>query len=189
MNHFERWLAEGDLTSDGRADEIAAVVLQKPEEIEALIACLDSENPNVKGHAADALEKIGRHKPEIFLPFIHRLFKATEEDPVDMVQWHLAMLLGYLALFEELVEPILAALTQDLNKGGGFTKSWAMVSLCVIARLYPDHQARILGEISKYKTSSMPAVRKRAENVIEILVEDRPLPEDWVKCPAIQAKL
>jgi hypothetical protein len=189
MNHFESWLAEGDLTSDGRADEIAAIVLQNPEELEALIACLDSENPNVRGHAADAMEKIGRQKPELFLPFIHRLLKATEKDPVDMVQWHLAMLLGYMALFKEHIDPILAALIQDLNVGGGYTKSWAMVSLGIIARLFPDRQALILDAVSKFKTSSMPAVRKRAEIVLGTLLEGKSLPEDWVKCPAIQAKL
>ena len=151
MNDFERWLAEGDLTSDGRANEIVDIVLESPIYIADLLACLQSENPVVRGHAADVIEKIGREKPEIYLPHIHRLIKSAEEDPVDMVQWHLAMLFGHLALFEDYLDPLLATLNEQLQKGGAFVKTWAMASLCMIARLYPGYQARIVGEISKLK--------------------------------------
>ena len=189
MQDFERWLGEGDLTSDGRTDEIVTIVLNTPEAIGDLMDCLESQNPVVRAHTADALEKIGREKPEIFLPFIHRLLIAAEKDPLDTVQWHLAMLFGHLVLFEELIDPLTAALIEDLNKGGGFTKSWAMASLCVIGRLYPDYQGRIVGEISRFQTSSMPSVRKRAEKAMEILLKGGTIPENWVKNPAVQAKL
>lgn len=189
MKDFERWLAEGDLKSDGRANEVVDIVLESPMVIEYLIASLQSENPVVRGHAADAIEKIGREKPEIYLPYTHRLIKAAEEDPVDMVQWHLAMLFGHLVLFEEYVDLLLAALIEQLNKGGAFTKTWAMTSLCIIARLYPAYQARIVGEISKYKGPDMPSVRNRAEKSLKIILEGEALPENWVKSPAIQAQL
>lgn len=189
MDDFTRWLAEGDLTSDGRADEIVAIVLKSPGFIKDLVAGLGSDNSVIRGNAADAVEKIGREAPELLLPFMHRLLQAAQEDPLDKVQWHLAMLFGYMALFEELIDPIFAALTHDLDQGGGFTKSWAMTSLCIIACLYPDYQACVVGAVSKYKTSSMPSVRSRAEKVLETLLEGQPVPENWVKCPAIQAKL
>jgi len=123
MNSFERWLAEGDLTKDGQSDEVVEVVLKTPSRIEDLIACLNVENPVVRGHTADAIEKICREKPEIFLPYIHRLLRAAKEDSLDSVQFHLAMTFGHLALFEELVDPILAALIDLLHAKGAFTQS------------------------------------------------------------------
>ena len=189
MNDFTRWLAEGDLTSDGRSNEVVEIVLKSPAQIDNLIACLASDNPVVRGHAADAMEKIGREKPEIFLPYAHRLLTAAEEDPVDMVQWHLAMLFGHLTLFEELIDPMLAALIELLHKDNAYAKTWAMTSLCIIARLYTEYQARIVGEISNYKSIDMPSVRNRAEKSLEIILKGRPFPEKWVKNPAIQAQL
>ncbi len=189
MNDFADWLAEGDLTSDGRSDEVVDIVLKSPSFVEDLIKCLDSQNPVVRGHAADAIEKISREKPEIFLPHIHRLLLAAKKDPVDMVQFHLAMSFGHLALFAELVDHLLAALVDLLQAEGAFTKTWAIASLGIIARLYPNYQARIVGEISKLTEARQSSVRKRAEMSLKCLLEEEPFPENWVKSPAIQAKM
>lgn len=63
-----KWLAEGSLTNGGRANEIVALVADVPAAFEDVFACLKSSNRVVRGHAADALEKIGREQPDLFLP-------------------------------------------------------------------------------------------------------------------------
>ena len=97
---------------------------------------MDLENPVIRGNTADAIQKIAREKPEIFPPRIHRLLKAAEEDPVEMVHRHLAMCLGHMALFKELVGLTLAALVELLHAEEAFSSSWAMASLCIIANQY-----------------------------------------------------
>jgi len=99
------------------------------------------------------------------------------------------MLFGHLAVFEELVDPILAALIKLLAAEGAYYTAWAMSSLVIYARLYPYYQARILGKISKYQQGEKPSVRNRAKKALKILLEDKLIPENWVKNAAVQAKL
>ena len=87
---IEKWLAEGDPTNDGRSDEVVSLVKNIPAAFEDVYACLQSPKP--RGHAADALEKIGRDRPDLFLPYIDQILLLIKEDTVPMVQWHSAML-------------------------------------------------------------------------------------------------
>lgn len=189
MNIFERWLAEGDLTSDGKSNEATAVILNNPIRVEQLVECFDSSDPIVRGHAANAAEKIAREKPEIFLPYMHILFKTAVQDPIGSVKQHLAMLFGHTAIFEELVNPSLMTLSTLLENQHAFTKIWAISSLCIIAALYPKYQPRVLGEIVQFEDSSKNSVCIRAQKAREILTEDSDFPEGWVKNLAIQAKI
>lgn len=154
MNVIARWLAEGDLTSDGRANEVANVILNNPIKFGQFLDCFDSDDPVVRGHAADAAEKIAREKPEVFLPYMHIFFRIALEDPVGLVKQHLAMLFGHMALFSELVDPSLVALSELLDSPHIFTKNWAMTSLCIIAKLHPQYQPRVMGEIAQIEKSS-----------------------------------
>ena len=69
MNDFAGCLVEGNLTSNGRANEVVEIILSAPSYVKDLLACLDSENLVMRGHAFDAIEKIAREKPDIFLPW------------------------------------------------------------------------------------------------------------------------
>ena len=189
MNIFGRWLAEGDLTSDGKANEVADVIIDNPIRVKELVDLFDSDNPVVRGHAADAAEKIAREKPEIFLPYMHILLKTAVEDPIGSVKQHLAMLFGHTAIFEELVDPSVSTLFKLLENEHSFTKIWAISSLCIIAKLYQNYQPRVLGEIIQLEDSSKKSVRIRAKKAREILTEDADFPEGWVKNLAVQAMI
>ena len=176
MNVFARWLAEGDLTSDGKANEVADVILDNPVRVEQLLDCFESDDPVVRGHAADAAEKIAREKPEILLPYMHILFKTAVEDPIGMVKQHLAMLFGHTSIFEEWVDTSVTTLFKLLEDQHAFTKVWAISSLCIIAKLYPKYQPRILGEIVQLDESSKKSVRTRVQKAREILTGGADLP-------------
>ena len=75
MNTVLDWLSGGDLRSDGAADQAAEAVLQHPALIGDLVAGLDSPEAVIRGHTADALEKIARSRP-------------------DLTIWHLPLLLS-----------------------------------------------------------------------------------------------
>lgn len=189
MNVLARWLAEGDLDSEGRVDEVTDIVLENPVRIEELLECFNSENPVVRGHAADAAEKIGREKPEIFLPYMHILFRTALEDSVGLVKQHLAILFGHTVVFSELVDPNVAALFKLLDSQHNSTKIWAITSLCIVAKLYPEYKPRVLGEISQLEESPKKPVRVRARKALEILTEDADLPDGWVKSLPVQAMI
>src|SRR3990170_8072049 len=85
------WLSEGDLTTDGRANEVAGLVGSSPQLFPDLIAALYFPEAAVRGHAADALEKIARGHPEWVLGYLPALRRAGIADPVALVRWHPAV--------------------------------------------------------------------------------------------------
>jgi hypothetical protein len=186
---IEKWLAEGDLTNDGRADEIVALVSDTPDIFEDVFACLGSPNPVVRGHTADALEKIGRDQPALFLPHVDEILSILEKDTVPMVQWHLAMLLGHLALYPRYRERFVAALIPLAERGKSFTRSWAITSLAILARLEPELQPQAVSAISASARSGTAAMRKRAEKALAVLLEDADFPKGWVKSAEVRRML
>ena len=105
----------------------------------------------VCGHAADALEKVARSSPKALLIHIDEIISRVMHDEVPMVRCHLAMILGYLSFDEEHVEKIMRALIYLLDDMSVFVKSWSIVSLCIIARKYPQRCNEILREVTRLK--------------------------------------
>lgn len=63
ITSFTELLALGDLRSDGFANEVVRIVSENLELRPALMEALASGDPVVRGHAADALEKLARQHP------------------------------------------------------------------------------------------------------------------------------
>jgi len=182
MGTLIEWLSEGDLTTDGRANEVAGLVGSSPQLFPDLIAALSFPEAAVRGHAADALEKIARSHPEWALEYLPALRRAAIADPVAMVRWHLAMVFGHLAGFGETQEPNCRTLEQLLSDRSATVRSWALTSLCIIGRLSPHRSPRITRQISALTRDPSAAVRKRARRALETLTNSGlPFPKGWAK--------
>ena len=182
MGTLIHWLSEGDLTTDGRANEVAELVASNPELWPDLTAALSSPEPVVRGHAADALEKVTRSHPEWVRVDLPALRRQAIADPVAMVRWHLAMVLGHLAGFDETVDPSSHTLEQLLHDPSATVRSWALTSLCIIGRLSPNRSPRIIRQISALARDPSAAVRKRARRALETLTDPGlPFPKGWAK--------
>lgn len=182
MNQFLHWLSAGDLRGDGLANEVIEIVLQQPDLIADLMEGLDHPDPAVRGHTADALEKVGRSRPELLLPYLPRLITAGRQDPVAMVKMHLAMIFGHLAMYEEQVEELVSSLLLLLDDESVFAASWAITSLCIIGRMYPAEQDRILQQIARLAQHDSVAIRTRVRKAITLLTdESAAFPPGWIK--------
>ena len=58
MSTIFEWLAIGDLTSDGQAYEVAALVNENIRLLPDLVDTLTNLSEAIRGHGADALEKV-----------------------------------------------------------------------------------------------------------------------------------
>jgi HEAT repeat protein len=183
MSQIRDWLKEGDLTSDGRANEVVQVVLSDLSLVEDLIEYLDDEDSVVRSHAADALEKVARTYPAQVGPYLAALFKKAREDPVAMVRWHVAMIFGHLSMFPAWAPELKEALIGLLSDPSPFSQSWAIVSLCLIARQYPQMAGEIVAAVAPLAASGSVAIRARVRRALPILTDARhPLPKGWIKC-------
>jgi HEAT repeat protein len=182
MNQILEWLSGGDLRSDGLADEVAAAVLKSPDLFDDLYAGLSESDDVIRGRTADALEKISRQRPDLIAVHLPEVIDLSRSDQVPMVKMHLAMIFGHLALYEELIDILQSALFELLKDESVFAKSWAIVSLCIIGRMYPQKSTRIVNRISQLQGDKSVAIRSRAGKALNILTNpSASFPKGWIK--------
>jgi HEAT repeat protein len=181
-NTILQWLAEGDLRTDGMANEVVEIVLQNPELITDLFSGLQAADEATRGHTADALEKVSRDQPEICLPYLALIRERAANDPVAMVRWHLAMVLTNLARYPDHIEEITGTLLNLLDDDSTFVRSWAISGLTIIGRNYPNKQCDILQAVALLGQNESAAIRIRVRKAVECLLDPKkPLPKGWVK--------
>ncbi len=184
--HILDWLEGGNLRSDGAANQAAEAVLKHDELIGDLVEGLNRSSDVLRGRTADALEKIARTRPDLILPFHPLILDILGKDSVAMVKWHLAMCLGHLACYEEIVPSSKTALINLLNDDAVFTKSWAISSLCIIACLYPQYKNEIIQALVELKNDASIAIQTRVRKAMETLLgQNEKLPGGWNKSSRI----
>jgi hypothetical protein len=68
-----------------------------------------------------------------------------------------------------------------------FTMSWAIASLCIVARLYPQNEEQITQAIAKLRNHNSVAIRTRVRKAMNALTHpESPLPKGWVKSERLQ---
>jgi hypothetical protein len=171
-----KWLSAGNLTSDGYADQVVALVSANLELLPELVEGLHAPDPVVRGHTADALEKLARSYPKVMLPFLPELIRAAREDPVAMVQWHLAMVFGHLSMYPEHVPDLAENLFYLLHSGAVFTQCWTVTSLCILARQYPEYVEQVLLPLPRRYLNSRALHQADA---LHLLVNYVAFPHGW----------
>jgi HEAT repeat protein len=187
MNQILTWLSGGDLRSDGMANEAVQFVLANPNVFEDLFAGLFESDDVIRGRTADALEKIAREKPDLLIGHLQEMVDLAKTDAVPMVKMHLAMIFGHLALYEDSLELLLSTLFDLLADESVFTKSWAIVSLCLIGRKYPGECRRIVELLSHLQGDQSIAIRSKVKNALIILTDpNAQFPKGWIKSEQLQ---
>ena len=182
MNQLLEWLKGGTLRSDGFAPHAADLVIKQPQLLAELLEGLDEPDDVVRARTADALERIARVNPEPFSDHLPRLIAIARSDPIPMVRWHMAMLLGDLIIFESAVDEIQRTLDQLLGDNSPFVRSWAISSLTILGRKYLSKREGIINRVVALHQDSSIAVRHRARKATILLMNDRlQIPLSWVK--------
>lgn len=187
MNQILEWLLGGDLRSDGLSSEVARFVLANPQLIDELLEGLDEPQDLLRGRTADALEKIARENPQLVIPWLPKLLDIANRDPLPMVKMHIAMLLGHLAMYTEHAAKITETLLEILDDQGAFARSWAIASLSIMGRKYPQLRSHIVECIAGLQRDSSIAIRTRVRNALALLTdESAPFPKGWIKSRHLQ---
>ncbi|MGD8455547.1 MAG: hypothetical protein PVF83_04110 [Anaerolineales bacterium] len=187
MNQILEWLSGRDIRSDGMANEAAAFVLSNPEVYPELYEGLSVEDDVIRSRASDALEKVARVKPELLKDKLPELIDIAKTESVPAVKLHLAMIFGHLAVYEAEKEELISILVHLLRDTSVFAKGWAITSLCILGRRYPEESQRILNEISSLQNDNSIAVRSKVRKAIVLLSdEDAPFVDGWIKSEHLQ---
>ena len=182
MNQVLTWLSGGDLRSDGMANEVADFILENPTSFDDLFAGLSEEDDVVRGRASDAIEKVSRKMPDLLLDHVPEMSRTAQHEKVPLVKMHLAMIFGHLAVYPDLVEQLLPILIFLLDDKSVFTRSWAIVSLCIMARKYPQLSPDVLGNLAHLQQDASIAIRSRVKKAISLLTDpEAEFPKGWIK--------
>ena len=132
MFNFKELLAEGDLRSDGKANEIVNTVLDQNTLFDELFECISDKNEIIRGHAADALEKICRINNALIKSKIPQFLVLAQKETLAMAKWHYAMIFGYIYKTNDYLNEIIEILIKYLHDESAIVNSWAISSLTII---------------------------------------------------------
>lgn len=187
MSEVLSWLSGGDLRSDGPANEVAEFILENPAAFGDLFAGLSENDDLVRGRAADAVEKVSRKRPDLLQGQLPVMTDLAYDEQVPLVKMHLAMIFGHLAVYPELVGQLKATLLFQLEDESVFTRSWAIASLCIVARKYPQECQDILDHIVTLQGDSSIAIRSRVKKALLLLTNPQAhFPKGWIKSVHLQ---
>jgi hypothetical protein len=88
----------GKSNSLGRTDEVIELVLDDRRRLEELYGCTFDEDAWVRMRAIDAIEKIGRQKPDWLVPYIDKFQSELAPSDQPSILWHLAQMYRQISL-------------------------------------------------------------------------------------------
>lgn len=166
MNRLVRKLAEGDMRSKGRSEQIVKEVLKKPTLFPDLIDALDNAHPGVRMRALDAIEKITRRQPELLQPFKQKILGLLTGSNQQEVRWHLAQIVPRLSLTAKERERSFVTLEAYLNDKSSIVRTFAMQAMADLAESDPAYRPRAVRVMKTALKSGTPAMQSRARKLL-----------------------
>lgn len=162
-------LEGGDRRSIGRANEVVAEVLKKPELFDELISGITRDDPLVRMRSADAAEKVTALHPEYLGPYKHALIEDWSQIEQKEVRWHVATMLSRLQLSAREQQRVIGILLSYTNDRSSIVKTLAMQSLADLAMRYEKLRPLVLRHIEELSITGTPAMRARGRHLLATL--------------------
>jgi hypothetical protein len=159
-------LAGGSPRSLGRSGEVVDRVLETPEQLQELFACLFDTDEVVRMRAADALEKVCRAQPRWLEPYVGRLLIEVARIDQPSVRWHLAQMLAEMDLVGTERDRALAILMANLEQ----SDDWIVInctldSLAAFVRKGWITRRRIASVLRRFERDRRKSVASRARKL------------------------
>ena len=158
-------LKGGDLRSEGKADEVAKLIVENESLLKDLIVGLSSDDKVLRGRVCMTLEIISRTNPELVERYIDDLIKLGSVDEVPQIRWHIAEIIPNVYLSQENKEQLIPILLKYLDDKSKIVKYCTIQALGFVGKLKKDI---IIEKISQYKDVSK-SIDKIIKKTIELL--------------------
>lgn len=142
-------LSSGDRRSIGRANEVVAHVLEKPDSVRLLIGALSDMDPVIRMRAVDALEKVSVSHNEWLDPHAQDLIGFARNSGQQEVRWHMAQILPRLALSGPQRLSVTRIFFDYLEDDSKIVRAFAMTALAQFAVEDPHLRARVVPLLEK----------------------------------------
>ena len=166
MHELLKMLSGGDRRCIGRANAVAALVLDQPALLAVLFDGLATADPVLRMRCADAAEKVTATRPDYLVPFKRTLIEELSRVEQQEVRWHVAPMLARLPLSGPEEARVLAILLGYTNDRGSIVKTAAMQALADLAVRNPGLRAEVLAHIRELAVSGTPAMQARGRKLM-----------------------
>lgn len=161
-------LAGGDRRSIGRADEVAASVLDGSMEVDGLFEAMFDDDAIVRMRAADALEKVSAQRPEWLHPFRERWLARLPDVRQMEVRWHTAQMLPRLRLTPRQLHAVAVPwLVNALCDRSRIVQVCALQALADLAESNETLRRRVMLLAGKAEHCGGPALKVRSRRILE----------------------
>ncbi len=162
-------LTGGDRRSIGRANAVAAEVVENPSLFPILVEGMRDEDQLVRMRAADAAEKVSAHLPELLQPHKRTLLALAASTAQQEVRWHLALMLPRLRLGKADRAKAVAILRSYLSDKSRIVVVSAMEGLAAFAEQWPALRQDVIATVRRLMRNGGPAVRSRGKKLLRRL--------------------
>jgi hypothetical protein len=168
MKHarLKQMLQGGDRRSLGKANQVAAQILEDSDQLLDLIECLWSDDPVVRMRAADAAEKVSVRRPDLLQPFKKELLGLADEAEQAELRWHLALMLPRLSLTKIERERARSTLWRYLEDRSSIVKTCVLQGLAELSKGNAEQEAEMLSLLEQVQRTGTPAMKARSRKLI-----------------------
>ncbi|MFA7229067.1 MAG: hypothetical protein WC061_08525 [Melioribacteraceae bacterium] len=160
-------LKGNDLRSIGKSDEVVSLVTSDPLLFDEVFAGIFHTDNVIRARCADAAEKVGKKFPAYIQKKKSVLIKNIDLFQQKEVQWHVALMFGYLKLNRKETEKIYLHLAGWLNSSGSIiVKVACMQSMAGFAIRKTISAAVVRGEIENQMITGSPGVKARGRHLL-----------------------
>jgi hypothetical protein len=161
-----KMLEGGDRRSIGRSNEVAALVLEKPELFDVLISGMSLDDPLVRMRCADAAEKITAQHPEYLRPYKRALIEDLSRTEQQEVRWHVAAMLARLPLTTKEQDRVINILLSYTSDRSSIVKTIAMQALADLALRDEKLRPLVRRHIEELSVIGTAAMRARGKHLL-----------------------
>jgi hypothetical protein len=174
MHAFLRLLQGGDRRSIGAVPRVIDRVNADPSLFSLLLEGMADPDPLVSMRCADAVEKLTLRHAEWLAPYKNRLLTLASIAERPELRWHMAQLLGRIALTKGERRRVVDVLNQYLDDASRIVKTFSMQTLADIAAEDRDLRDIIVERIEALTRTGSRAMRSRGRKLLARL---KPLAE------------
>lgn len=170
-SNIKQLLSSGDMRTTGRADEVAEMVLADTTLFTELFACLTLNDPPVRMHAADALEKVTQKRPELLQKYKEQILDEIAYIDQQEVQWHVAQMIPRLELLPAEVKKATEILDNYLDKTtSNIVRVMSLQALADLALQGKFPREQVIHKINNYSQKlQTPSIRARSRKLLQEL--------------------
>jgi hypothetical protein len=153
----------------GHAFDAAMLVLENPQMVGQIVACLWDEDDCIAGRAADALETVACESPWIVARFKEALLGLLAEAGPIKLRWHLALTVTGMKLSRSECRRVAEILNSWLDHTSSIVKTCAMQGLAELTLQDPSRKDDTIDLLRTLSRSGTPAMRARGRALVNQL--------------------